>query len=41
VKSGVFASIAVGLGKTYWIELRKDFEQTKTRHGYGDNWFFY
>jgi len=35
----VHASIAVGLGKTYWIELRKDFEHTKTRHGYGDNWF--
>ena len=35
----VHASIAVGLGKSYCIELRKDYEGTKTYHGYGDNWF--
>lgn len=33
-------SIAIGLGKTYWCEIRKDYEQTKTPHGgYGDAWF--
>ena len=33
-------SIAIGLGKTYWCELRADFENTKTPHGgYGDTWF--
>jgi len=33
-------SIAIGLGKTYWCELRADWEQTKTPHdGYGDTWF--
>lgn len=32
-------SIAIGLGKSYWLEIRKDYEQTITRHGYGDNWF--
>lgn len=35
----VHNSIAIGLGKTYWVELRKDYEHTKTQHGYGDNWF--
>lgn len=32
-------SIAIGLGKSYWLEIRKDYEHTITRHGYGDNWF--
>ena len=33
-------SIAIGLGKTYWCEVRQDFEFTKTPHGgYGDVWF--
>lgn len=33
-------SIAIGLGKTYWCEVRDDFEHTKTPHGgYGDVWF--
>jgi len=33
-------SIAIGLGKTYWCELRADYENTKTPHGgYGDTWF--
>lgn len=33
-------SIAIGLGKTYWCEVREDFEHTKTPHGgYGDVWF--
>lgn len=33
-------SIAIGLGKTYWCEVRDDYEQTKTPHGgYGDVWF--
>lgn len=36
----VALSIAIGLGKTFWCELRKDFETTKTPHeGYGDVWF--
>jgi hypothetical protein len=33
-------SIAIGLGKTYWCEVRQDYEQTKTpQGGYGDVWF--
>jgi hypothetical protein len=33
-------SIAIGLGKTYWCEIRSDYEYTKTPHGgYGDTWF--
>lgn len=33
-------SIAIGLGKTFWCEVREDFEHTKTPHGgYGDVWF--
>lgn len=36
----VALSIAIGLGKTYWCEVRKDYESTKTPHGgYGDTWF--
>jgi len=33
-------SLAIGLGKTFWCEVRVDYEQaTKTPHGYGDVWF--
>jgi hypothetical protein len=35
----VALSIAIGLGKTFWCEVRKDFHLTKTPHGYGDVWF--
>ena len=32
-------SIAIGLGKTFWCEVRVDYENIKTEHGYGDVWF--
>jgi|APCry1669189883_1035261.scaffolds.fasta_scaffold28858_2 hypothetical protein len=32
-------SLAIGLGKTFWCELRVDYENIKTDHGYGDVWF--
>jgi hypothetical protein len=32
-------SIAIGLGKTFWCEVRVDYENIKTDHGYGDVWF--
>lgn len=33
-------SIAIGLGKSYRCEVRKDWENTRTPHGgYGDTWF--
>jgi hypothetical protein len=35
----VALSIAIGLGKTFWCETRKDFHLTKTPHGRGDVWF--
>ena len=36
----VHISIAIGLGKTFYLEIRKDYESTATpRGGYGDNWF--
>jgi len=35
----VALSIAIGLGKSYQCEVRKDYENTKTPHGYGDTWF--
>lgn len=35
----VALSLAIGLGKSYQCEVRKDYEQTKTPHGYGDTWF--
>lgn len=36
----VALSLAIGLGKTYWCEIRKDFQNTVTPHGgYGDTWF--
>jgi hypothetical protein len=36
----VALSIAIGLGKSYQCEVRKDYETTKTPHGgYGDTWF--
>lgn len=36
----VALSLAIGLGKTHWCELRNDWEQLQTPHGgYGDVWF--
>lgn len=36
----VALSIAIGLGKSYRCEVRKDYESTRTPHGgYGDVWF--
>ena len=32
-------SVAIGLGKTFWCEVRVDYETLKTEHGYGDVWF--
>jgi len=32
-------SLAIGLGKTFWCEIRVDYENLKTAHGYGDVWF--
>jgi len=32
-------SLAIGLGKTFWCEVRVDYEHIKTAHGYGDVWF--
>jgi hypothetical protein len=33
-------SLAIGLGKSYQCEVRKDYESTRTPHGgYGDTWF--
>lgn len=33
-------ALAIGLGKTYWCEVRLDYENTRTPHGgYGDAWF--
>jgi hypothetical protein len=32
-------SVAIGLGKTFWCEVRVDYENLKTAHGYGDVWF--
>lgn len=31
--------IAIGLGKTFWCEMRKDFNNIRTPHGFGDVWF--
>lgn len=31
--------IAIGLGKTFWCEIRKDWERIKSPHGWGDVWF--
>jgi hypothetical protein len=31
--------IAIGLGKTFWCEIRKDWNNIKTPHGLGDVWF--
>ena len=32
-------SLAIGLGKTFWCEIRLDYETLKTPYGYGDVWF--
>ena len=36
----VALSLAIGLGKSYQCEVRKDYQNTQTPHGgYGDTWF--
>jgi hypothetical protein len=36
----VALSLAIGLGKSYQCEVRKDYQSTQTPHGgYGDTWF--
>ena len=35
----IHVAIAIALGKSYRLEIRKDYEVTKTASGYGDNWF--
>lgn len=36
----VHVCIALGLGKTFYLEIRKDYQNTVTPRGeYGDNWF--
>jgi hypothetical protein len=35
----VALSIAIGLGKTFWCETRKDWDNFKSPHGWGDVWF--
>lgn len=37
-QSAVLA-VAIGLGKTFYCESRKDFANYKSPHGYGDVWF--
>lgn len=32
-------AVAIGLGKTFWCEMRKDFEAFRSPHGFGDVWF--
>ena len=32
-------AIAIGLGKTFWCEMRKDFDAFRSPHGFGDVWF--
>ena len=32
-------SIAIGLGKTFWCEHRKDYDAYRSPHGLGDVWF--
>lgn len=32
-------AIAIGLGKTFCCEVRKDFDQYRSPHGFGDVWF--
>ena len=35
----IVLAIAIGLGKTFWCEMRKDFAAFKSPHGFGDVWF--
>lgn len=35
----VVLSIAIGLGKTFWCEMRKDYDNFRSPHGFGDVWF--
>ena len=32
-------AIAIGLGKTFWCEMRKDYDNFRSPHGFGDVWF--
>lgn len=32
-------AVAIGLGKTFWSETRKDWDAFRTPHGWGDVWF--
>jgi len=32
-------TLALGLGKSYWCEIRLDYEATRTPQGFGDAWF--
>jgi hypothetical protein len=35
----VALSLAIGLGKTFWCETRKDWDAFRSPHGWGDVWF--
>ena len=35
----VALSVAIGLGKTFWCETRKDYDNFRSPHGWGDVWF--
>jgi len=35
----VVLCIAIALGKTFWCEMRNDYQSFTTPHGYGDVWF--
>ena len=32
-------AVAIGLGKTFWCETRKDWDNFRSPHGWGDVWF--
>jgi hypothetical protein len=32
-------AVAIGLGKTFWCETRKDYDSYRSPHGWGDVWF--
>jgi hypothetical protein len=35
----VVLAVAIGLGKTFWCETRKDYDNFRSPHGWGDVWF--
>jgi hypothetical protein len=35
----IVMSLAIGLGKTFWSESRKDYDNFRSPHGWGDVWF--